>query len=101
MKQMEIRYLENWPPIVGGAHERGSIFPIAGEGGVDDLIPLDGVNVTFSGDFKGHVNTYHFVASDENMAKEVFAVIAANLGKTVAEIGALKIEVETKAAGNR
>jgi len=98
-KKIEIRYLDNWPPTEGGAHARGSFFPRGGEGRVDKVEPLNGKQVIFSGEFDGHRVMYHFFATDEKIAAKVHAVVSENLGKTVAEIGALEMEVEAKAAG--
>jgi hypothetical protein len=97
MKNIEIRYLEGWPPTEGGAHARGSFFPQSGEGPVDKIERLNGKEVIFSGEFSGHRVTYHFFAADEKIAERVHAVISSSLGKTVAELSALEIEVETKA----
>ncbi|HEY4838779.1 MAG TPA: hypothetical protein VIH72_09235 [Candidatus Acidoferrales bacterium] len=99
MRTIRVRELHNWPPTVGGAHASGSVFPQGGEGRVDNVLSVDGSEVIFSGEFGGHVPTYHFFAADEKIAKKVRALIAENLGKTVAELGELEIEVEMKTAG--
>jgi hypothetical protein len=50
--------------------------------------------VTFRGAFEGHPNSYHYKATTTEIATRLEAVIAANLGKTVAELGDCGIEVE-------
>jgi hypothetical protein len=50
--------------------------------------------VTFRGAFEGHPNSYHYKATTTEIATRLEAVIAANLGKTVAELGDCEIEVE-------
>lgn len=101
MRRIPVRELDNWPPTTGGAHGSGSVFPQGGEGRVDNVLPVDGNQVIFSGEFGGHMSTYHFFAADKKIAQKVRALIAENLSRTVAELGDLEIEVETKTVGVR
>jgi hypothetical protein len=94
MRKITLRELANWPPEPGGAYESGTVFPVAGEAVVVEIFPVRDAMVTFRGEFGKYPHSYHYKASSEKIASQIHAVILANLGKTVAELGDLEIEID-------
>jgi hypothetical protein len=94
MKKMRLRDLLDWPPQSGGAYDSRWRFPTAGEAVVNQLFPLQNERVTFRGEFEGHPHSYHYKASTEKIASRIHAIVAANMGKTVAELGEFEIEID-------
>lgn len=94
MKTIRLRELPEWPPQPGGAFDSSWRFPTAGEAVVDELYPVLNRMVTFRGQFEGHPHSYHYTAATEKIASRIQAVVAANMGKTVEELGEFELEVE-------
>jgi hypothetical protein len=94
MRTIRLRELPEWPPQPGGAFDSSWRFPTAGEAVVDELYPVQNQMVTFRGAFEGHPHSYHYKAATDNLASRIQTVIAANRGKTVAQLGDCEIEVE-------
>ena|ERR1700693_2106381 len=94
MRKITLRELPDWPPEPGGAYESGTVFPVAGEAVVIEVFPAIGDMVTFHGEFGKNPHSYHYTASSETIASRIHAVIFANLGKTVADLGDLEIEID-------
>lgn len=90
MKQ--IKDLTGWPPRPGGAQNPGTVFPTAGQAVVSEVFPLREKSVTFRAAFDGQSHSYHYKAENEKIATQILAVIAVNIGKTVAQLGELTIE---------
>jgi len=94
MKKIRLRDLPDWPPQPGGAYKSGTRFPTAGEAVVDDVLPLDGTSITFRAQYDDAPHSYHYYASSEKIANQIHNVVAANMGKTVAELGEFEIEAD-------
>jgi hypothetical protein len=94
VKKKRLRDLFDWPPQPGGAYDAGTVFPTGGEAVVNDVFPVRDTTVTFHGVFKGGTSSYHYFAPNVKTAHKIYAAIAANLGKTASELGALEIDVE-------
>jgi hypothetical protein len=93
MKKIRVRDLPDWPPQPGGAYESGTRFPVGAEAVINDVFPLNKTTVTFQGQFGGHSHSYHYKAPSEKIANQIHNLVAANIGKTVAELGEFEIEV--------
>jgi hypothetical protein len=93
MQKIRVRALPDWPPQPGGALESGTRSPTAGEAVVYDVFPLNGTTVTFRAKLEDHPHSYDVKASSEQIANQIHNVVAANIGKTVAELGEFEIEV--------
>jgi hypothetical protein len=63
---------------------------------VSEVFPLRERTVTFRGIFEGQSHSYHYKAKNEKIALEIQAVIQKNVGKTVAQLAELEIEVGNK-----
>jgi hypothetical protein len=94
MRKITLRELPDWPPEPGGAYESSTVFPVAGEAIVIEIFPLSNAMVTFRGEFGKYPHSYHYKASNEKIASQIYAVISTNLGKTVAELADLEIEID-------
>jgi hypothetical protein len=93
MKKVRLRDLPEWPPAPGGAYDSHTRFPIGGEATVNEVFPVRDKAVTFRGTFEGNPSSYHYVAPSEQTAERIHRAIAANLGKTVSELGDLEVEI--------
>jgi hypothetical protein len=93
MKKLTLKELPDWPPLPGGAYDGSTQFPLAGEAVIDQVNPVTDSWVTFRGQFKGHPHSYHYQASSEEIANQIHEVVAANIGKTIVELGEFEIEV--------
>ena len=94
MRTIRLRELPEWPPQPGGAFDSLWQFPIAGEAVVNELFPLQNRRITFKGEYEGHPHSYHYKASTGKIASRIQAILAANMGKTVAELGECEVEIE-------
>jgi len=92
LKLMKLKDLHAWPPQPGGAQNPGTVFPTAGQAVVDEVFPLREKSVTFRAIFDGQSHSYHYKAENERIAERIHAVVTANIGRTVAELGDLGIE---------
>ena len=93
MTKFKLNKLRDWPPQPGGAYKSGTRFPTVGEAVVDDVFPLDGVTVTFRAQLDDQPHSYHYKAPSEKIANQIHNIVAANIGKTVAELGDFEVEV--------
>ena len=94
MRKINLRELPNWPPGPGAAHQSGTVFPVAGEAVVVEIFPVSNALVTFRGEFGKYPHSYHHKASSDKIAAQIYSVILANLGRTVAELGHFEIEID-------
>jgi|SRR5215469_16788885 len=97
MRKIRLRELPHWPPEPGGAFDSQSQFPLGSETVVTEVFPVLYKAVTFRGIFEGRPHSYLYVASDEKTAQKIHEAIAANQGKTLAQLGELEIETEEDA----
>jgi hypothetical protein len=96
---MLIKELPHWPPIVGGAIASGSRFPGVGEGVLNGVYPPgDNHQVTFSFTFEGHEYRGHFYAESAELAEKITELLGLNVGKTVMELGELKVDAARPSA---
>jgi hypothetical protein len=93
MKKPTVRELPGWPPGPGGAHRPGAYFPNAHEAVVNEMFPLRENALTFRCIFNGDSYSYHYFAESEKIARQLHALVQKNIGKTVAELGDLEIEI--------
>jgi hypothetical protein len=96
MKKLRLRELPEWPPQPGGAYKPGEFFPTAGEAVVSEVFPLRERTVTFRGIFDGQSHSYHYKAENKKIALEIQEVVQKNVGKTVAQLAELEVEVGDK-----
>jgi hypothetical protein len=94
MRKITLRELHDWPPESAGAYESSTVFPVAGEAVVVEIFPVSNAMVTFLAELGKYPHSYNYKASSEKIATQIYAVISANLGKTVAELADLEIEID-------
>ena len=92
MAKVKLCMLLDWPPLPGGAYSSYTKFPNAGEAVITELYPLLEKIVSFSGEFEGESHSYHYFAENEQLAKRVQELVAANLGKRLSELADLEVE---------
>ena len=94
MKKTRIVDLNNWPPETGGSMGRGDLLYVGtNEAIVTRFYGTKGSTVTFGCTFGGKEHSYDFIADNEDIAEKVGDVIKSNLGRSLAEIGMVEIEL--------
>jgi len=94
VKKVRIRELPDWPPQPGGAYDASTVFPTGGEATIAEVFPMRDRTVTFRGDFHGR-HSYHYKAQTAKVAQQVYDIVAASIGGTVASLGEHEIEIES------
>ncbi len=88
---MLVRQLTNWPPTIGGAHEPGRELPDSGQGVLIDAYPANGDRVAFRLRIGSQESNGHLKAHNVELAEKITEVLSQNLGRTLAELGELKV----------
>jgi hypothetical protein len=92
---MLLRQFSTWPPlIVGGPVPTGFRFPSSVGGGVlNGIYPAMSNRVTFSCMFEDHELRCHLNVDSVDLAEKIIQLLSHNIGKTVMELGELKVDI--------